>query len=190
MKMISPPMARLDMEADDLTLAGMRAGVRNSETLVLVLTKSVLFRPFCIAEIYEAIRTDKGIVLVSEEDPRSDVRWVFEEWQKQWDGREPEEIKVEIAEKREELAEAAEDSNWREVKTLARQLEDLEKQADTQKSDYTWCTNELAKLPGLGGAAGAKNAMDAVGKMIREKQNSVIPFRRRNFETSAISHGP
>ena len=59
--------------------------MRGSDCLLLVLTKGVLFRPFCIAEVYEAIKARKRIVLVSEEDPRSPVRWDFAEWQTHWD---------------------------------------------------------------------------------------------------------
>ena len=176
----------LDMEADDLTLPGMRAGVRNSESLLLVLTKSVLFRPFCIAEIYEAILADKNIVLVSEEDPRSDVCWDFAAWQQQWDGREATEIEDEMAAKQTKLDLATAGGDWREVRVLARQLEDLEKQVHTQKSDYSWCLNQLASGDfGFGGLDGAKAVMDEVGAMIRKGRTSVIPFRRRNFEMRA-----
>jgi hypothetical protein len=56
------------MEADDLTLPGMRAGVCASDALLLVLTRGVLFRPYCVAEIFEAIVAEKPIVLVSEVD--------------------------------------------------------------------------------------------------------------------------
>jgi hypothetical protein len=37
--------AWLDMQADRIDLPGMRAGVRRSDFLLLVLTKGVLFRP-------------------------------------------------------------------------------------------------------------------------------------------------
>jgi hypothetical protein len=60
--------AWVDMEADDLTLPGMRAGVCASDALLLVLTRGVLFRPYCVAEIFEAIVAEKPIVLVSEVD--------------------------------------------------------------------------------------------------------------------------
>ena len=59
--------AWLDMAADDLTLEGMRQGVDDSDMFLLALSRGVLFRPFCIAEIYHAIQAGKAIVLVSEE---------------------------------------------------------------------------------------------------------------------------
>jgi serine/threonine protein kinase len=76
--------AWLDMQADDITLSGMRAGVRSSDVLLLVLTKGVLFRFYCIAEIFEAITAQKRIVLVSEEDPRLPDRWDFPAWERDW----------------------------------------------------------------------------------------------------------
>jgi serine/threonine protein kinase len=95
--------AWLDMQAEKINLPGMRAGVRGSDCLLLVLTKGVLFRPFCVAEVYEAIKAEKRIVLVSEEDPRSPVRWDFVEWQTHWDTSGVVEVEAEVAEKQREL---------------------------------------------------------------------------------------
>ena len=50
--------AWLDMAADDLTLEGMRRGVDDSALFLLALSRGVLFRPFCIAEIYHAIQVN------------------------------------------------------------------------------------------------------------------------------------
>ena len=46
------------MDAENLTLGGMRRGVEDSDYLLLALTQGVLFRPFCIAEIYHAIQVN------------------------------------------------------------------------------------------------------------------------------------
>ena len=40
--------AWLDMHADDLTEAGMRAGVEGADVFLLLLTSNVLTRPFCL----------------------------------------------------------------------------------------------------------------------------------------------
>jgi hypothetical protein len=61
--------------------AGDAGGRARLDCLLLVLTKGVLFRPFCIAEVYAATKAGKRIVLISEEGPRSPVRWDFDEWQ-------------------------------------------------------------------------------------------------------------
>ena len=45
----------LDMKATNLTVEGMKCGVRNSKAFVLLLTSDVLTRPFCLLEITIAI---------------------------------------------------------------------------------------------------------------------------------------
>ena len=45
----------LDMKATNLTVEGMKSGVRNSKVFVLLLTSDVLTRPFCLLEIKTAI---------------------------------------------------------------------------------------------------------------------------------------
>ena len=76
----------LDMHADDLTLAGMRAGVENADMFVLLLTSNVLTRPFCIKEFEWALTANKPIVILVEEEKRF-FPWSYEEWKqnKIWD---------------------------------------------------------------------------------------------------------
>ena len=57
-----------DMEQAELTLEGMKRGVRESKCFLLILTKSVLTRWFCQQEILEAIRYGKKIVLLLEHE--------------------------------------------------------------------------------------------------------------------------
>ena len=59
-----------DMNAEDLTRAGMVAGIHESATFVLFLSHGVLERPFCQLEIRRAMQENKPIVLVHEEDSR------------------------------------------------------------------------------------------------------------------------
>ena len=49
----------LDMKATDLTIEGMKCGVRNSKAFVLLLTSDVLTRPFCLLEINTAINAGR-----------------------------------------------------------------------------------------------------------------------------------
>ena len=49
----------LDMKATSLTAEGMLCGVRNSASLVLLLTSDVLTRRFCLLEINAAIDAGK-----------------------------------------------------------------------------------------------------------------------------------
>jgi hypothetical protein len=49
--------------------------------LLLALTQGVLFRPFCIAEIYHAIQAGKAIVLVTEEDGRAGFDWDLDKFE-------------------------------------------------------------------------------------------------------------
>ena len=57
------------MEQAQLTLEGMRQGVRDSDVFLLVLTKSVLTRWFCQQELLTAIDEGTPIQLLVEEVP-------------------------------------------------------------------------------------------------------------------------
>ena len=59
-----------DMEQAQLTLEGMKEGVRHSDALLLILTRNVLKRWFCQQEILTAIEERKPIQLLVEEDER------------------------------------------------------------------------------------------------------------------------
>ena len=63
----------------DLTEEGMRNGVLASDVFILILTNSVLSRPFCLKEIGWALGAGKPIVIVVETDDRF---WPFsyERW--------------------------------------------------------------------------------------------------------------
>ena len=76
----------LDMHADDLTQAGMRAGVENAEMFVLLLTSNVLTRQFCLKEFEWALIANKPIVILVEEEKRF-FPWSYKEWKqnKVWD---------------------------------------------------------------------------------------------------------
>jgi hypothetical protein len=180
--------AWLDMQADKINLDAMRAGVRASDCLLLVLTKGVLFRPYCIAEVYEAIKAGKRIVLVSEDDPRGHlaaVRWDFERWRKHWDVSGVVEVEDEIAATRLELADASAAADWDRGAQLMVELKALSKQQVTKTSDYDWCRTELEADVFEKTPAGAQRAMDAVRDMVLANQHEVIPFRRRKFENEA-----
>ena len=69
----------LDMHADDLTEAGMRAGVENADIFLLLLTSNVLTRPFCLKELEWALAANKPIVMLVEEDTRF-FPWSYTEW--------------------------------------------------------------------------------------------------------------
>ena len=58
------------MEQAQLTLEGMRQGVRDSDVFLLILTKSVLTRWFCQQELLTAIDEGTPIQLLVESDPR------------------------------------------------------------------------------------------------------------------------
>jgi hypothetical protein len=154
--------------------------------MLLVLTKGVLFRPFCIAEVYEAIKAGKRIVLVSEEDPRSPVRWDFAEWQTHWDTSGVVEVEAEVAEKQHELSAAYSAGDWDAVAQLAHEVGALTKQQATNTSNYEWCRTELEADVFEKTPAGAQRAMDAVRDMVVGKQHEIIPFRRRKFESEAM----
>jgi hypothetical protein len=164
----------------------MRAGVLGSNCLLLVLTKGVLFRPYCIAEVYEAIKAGKRIVLVSEEDPRSPVRWDFAEWQKHWDISGVAEVEAEVVAKQLELASASAATDWDRVTQLGFELTALKKQQATKTSDYDWCRKELEADVFEKTPAGAQRAMDAVRDMIVANKDEIVPFRRRKFESDAM----
>jgi serine/threonine protein kinase len=58
--------AWLDMQQQTITLEGMRAGVKNSDVFILILSENVLARWFCQQEILCAIQYDKPIHIVLE----------------------------------------------------------------------------------------------------------------------------
>ena len=60
----------LDMRQKQLTLEGMRNGVRDSKIFLLILTEHVLTSWFCQQEILTAIEEGKPIQLVVEGEPR------------------------------------------------------------------------------------------------------------------------
>ena len=72
----------LDMEAENLTLEGMRNGVATSQCFMLVLTRGVLFRPYCIEEIFVAANLQKDVVLVCETEERFHA-FKYAEWKEQ-----------------------------------------------------------------------------------------------------------
>jgi len=70
-----------DMNQSDLTPAGMRRGVYDSDVFVLFLTNSVLSRSFCLKEITWALEFGKPIIIVIEQEARF---WPFDlgRWQR------------------------------------------------------------------------------------------------------------
>ena len=60
----------LDMEANNLTEAGMERGIQNSRVFLLFLSKDVLGREFCQKEMRWALKYKKAVQLIIEEDPR------------------------------------------------------------------------------------------------------------------------
>ena len=60
----------LDVNQALMTRERMKQGVQNSDTLVLVLTGSVLSRPFCLLELLWAVAGGKRVVAIKEEDQR------------------------------------------------------------------------------------------------------------------------
>jgi serine/threonine protein kinase len=59
-----------DMDQADLTEAGMRAGVKDSDVFVLFLTNSVLSSPWCIKEITWAVEFERPILIIAEQEER------------------------------------------------------------------------------------------------------------------------
>ena len=58
------------MEQAQLTLEGMKRGVRDSDVFLLLATQNVLSRWFCQQELLTAIDEGTPIQLLVEEDPR------------------------------------------------------------------------------------------------------------------------
>eukprot|EP00935_MAST-01C_sp_MAST-1C-sp1_P002075 g2075.t1 len=59
-----------DQTASDLTTEGMRAGIQRSQCCIIFLSDGVMGREFVQLELREAVRLEKPIVLVHEEDAR------------------------------------------------------------------------------------------------------------------------
>ena len=58
------------LSKQDLTEAGMRQGVYDSDVVILFLTNSVLNRSFCQKEVGWALELDKPVIMVVEEEER------------------------------------------------------------------------------------------------------------------------
>ena len=120
----------------DLTEAGMRQGVYDSDVFVLFLTNSVLSRFFCLKEITWALEFGKPIIIVVEEDPRF---WLFDR------------------------------NRWRNdqcEKTIGGAWEKCELQ-----------------IPYAGCPAPIRDFIEA-----QWEGDSILPFRRRDFEVDALAH--
>lgn len=82
----------LDMHQQDLTLNGMKQGVKDSDIFLLFLTRNLLTRPFCLEELDTAITEKKPIQIVLELDPRFrpfDLdRWLDEREQRRREAQE------------------------------------------------------------------------------------------------------
>jgi hypothetical protein len=60
----------LDVQQKDITLEGMKQGIRDSAVFILILTEHVLAQWFCQKEILTAIDEEKPFQIVLEEDSR------------------------------------------------------------------------------------------------------------------------
>jgi len=67
------------MNANDLTEAGMRQGVYDSECFVLFLTNSVLSRSFCLKEMQWALEFGKPFIIIVENEERF-WAWDHDRW--------------------------------------------------------------------------------------------------------------
>eukprot|EP01052_Picozoa_sp_SAG31_P033707 SAG31_NODE_3846_length_3819_cov_9.633871_2_plen_525_part_00 len=70
----------VDMQMKEINVAAMKDGVAKADVFLLVLTTGTLFREFCLLELWWAIRLDKAIVVLQEEDHRFG-RFDMSEWQ-------------------------------------------------------------------------------------------------------------
>ena len=61
----SRPLFRYDMTQDDLTLEGMKRGVRESDVLLVILTKHTLASWYCQQEICTAVEVSPAARLAS-----------------------------------------------------------------------------------------------------------------------------
>ena len=87
----------LDMKQANLTLEGMRQGVRDSQVFVLVLSERVLGSWYCQQELLCAIAEGKPIQLILEEEPRFHP-FAASHWRHQQEsGAEPRTILVKTA---------------------------------------------------------------------------------------------
>lgn len=169
----------------------MRRGVDDSDVFLLALSRGVLFRPFCIAEIYHAIAAGKRIMLVAEEDSRAGFNWDMDKFEAELlrhdvasgspsssDG-----FKEEIAAKQGELIAATTNLDMKAARRTLQEIQALARQ--TVQSDYSWCLAELAKLECMG-LQQAQVMYAAVVEMIRREAPNIINFRRRAFEVDAM----
>ena len=60
----------IDMRQDDLTLAGMRSGVINSDIFLMILTEKTLLSWYCVQELLCAVEHAKPIQILLELEPR------------------------------------------------------------------------------------------------------------------------
>jgi len=161
--------AWLDVVADDLTLPGMERGIEQAKTFVFVLTRTALFRPYCIREFEWALKHNKDIIFIVEEDTRFDA-WnpAFVPW---------------IRNTREFRAEFRAMKNWEKT-------EDFEiasaRKREIQTNMKIWDENLNMLLAQLEGDVeeriqGVREAFDK-----HFNKENVFVYRRRYFETDAM----
>ncbi|GBG31769.1 Protein kinase, putative [Hondaea fermentalgiana] len=61
----------VDVNADVVTLPGMYEGIALSKRFVFILTRSALFRPFCLLELAQAIELKRDVIFIKEDDLRN-----------------------------------------------------------------------------------------------------------------------
>ena len=155
-----------DMSQDDVTDAGMRQGVSDSDVLILFLTNSVLSRTFCLKEIAWAMELRKPILFVRETETRF-YRWDIGRW------------RLDRCTRRHEMSSRAATTTSNAASGSAGG-----DAGDAESSGFTWCKSqpgflqiEFARVPpsivALVETAWADDAM--------------LPFRRREFEVGALA---
>jgi len=163
----------------------MRRGVEASEFFVMVLTKSVLFRPFCVVELVWAIKHHGAalasrILFVAEEDSR------FAAWDELTDA--PWVVKDDLNESTEELeAQAREADVDLATNVLARSV-----QGRVAASVFKKKVHQLRRRLDLRNLKRGLQRIDVdFGEAMADVQRAiqccaVLPYRRREYEEAAL----
>eukprot|EP00924_Labyrinthula_sp_SR-Ha-C_P004770 maker-scaffold_1-snap-gene-11.34-mRNA-1 protein AED:0.32 eAED:0.34 QI:58/0/0.5/1/0/0/2/0/1223 len=159
-------LAWLDMFANDLTVNGMYKGVKNSKSFIVILTKSIFQRPYCVLEFMWAFDLKKTMVPIIEVDDREGF-YPFdrEEFERDWA-----------------------DDNENFYDTMARNLLAISSLEFTGYLANSSRSIQKAKKVDSKVARVVKLLKDRVKRYLLELMDNkyLIPYRRRNYEAKAM----
>ena len=163
-----------DMNATDLTEAGMKEGVRCSDCFILFLTNNTLSRRFCLYEIEWAIEFKKPIIVVVEEDNRF-FSWELKRWKT--------DMCTKVLQDTSGVAKAMIEILKSNLKLDSGTVKDMELKLDCIFPKGLW-TSDWLQIPYKKCCVEFKQVHDLIEQHCEKE--IMIPFQRRQYEVAPM----